>query len=136
MGVGALLVGLSPAMAFGMAVGALLLTGFMNPMTNGPVHAIFQSVVAPEMQGRVFAVIGSACSAMSPLGMAIAGPVADALGVHSWFLMAGASCIAMAIVGFVSPVVMGIETNHRSPAAIKDRTPATAALSVSAGGDS
>jgi len=32
----------------------MFVAGYMNPITNGPVHAVLQAVVAPEMQGRVF----------------------------------------------------------------------------------
>jgi DHA3 family macrolide efflux protein-like MFS transporter len=132
MGVGATLVGLSPVTAFVLALGAMLLTGVMNPITNGPIHAIFQSEVSPEMQGRVFSVVGSACSAMAPIGMAIAGPVADAIGpvadaigVHGWFVLAGVSCIAMAVVGRMSPVVMSLG-NGGHPQASKQVAPAAA----------
>jgi DHA3 family macrolide efflux protein-like MFS transporter len=117
MGVGAVLVGLAPATAFAMALGAMLLTGVMNPITNGPIHAIFQSAVAPEMQGRVFSVVGSACSAMAPVGMAIAGPLADTIGVHGWFILAGLSCITMSVVGRLSPVVMGLEDGQHAQSA-------------------
>ena len=134
MGIGALLVGLSPATAFGMALGAMLLTGVMNPIANGPLHAIFQSAVAPEMQGRVFAVIGSACSAMAPLGMAIAGPVADWLGVQSWYVMAGASCIVMAVWGLLNPAVMNIE-NNRPTSFAEETTPVAAAAPAGGAGE-
>jgi DHA3 family macrolide efflux protein-like MFS transporter len=125
MGVGATLVGLSPVTAFVLALGAMLLTGLMNPITNGPLNAIFQSEVSPEMQGRVFSVVGSACSAMAPIGMAIAGPAADAIGVHGWFILAGVSCIAMAVVGRMSPVVMSLGNGRRSEAG-KQFAPAAA----------
>ena len=52
----------------------VLLAGLMNPLVNGPFVAIIQYAVPPELQGRVFAVIGSVAGAASPLGMAIAGP--------------------------------------------------------------
>ena len=135
MGVGALLVGLAPATAFWMALGAMSITGFMNPITNGPIQAIFQTAVPPEMQGRVFSVIGSACSAMSPLGMAIAGPVADAIGVHSWFVMAGVSCIVMALWGLTSRAVMNIETNQQATASDEGKTPAAATVPAGAVGE-
>jgi DHA3 family macrolide efflux protein-like MFS transporter len=136
MGCGALLVGLSPATAFWMALAAMLVTGFMNPITNGPVEAIFQSAVAPEMQGRVFSVIGSASSAMAPLGMAIAGPVADAVGVHAWFLVSGLACASMGIVGFLSPAVMHIEENRVPPVSpIEGTDLVPAAVAESAGAD-
>jgi len=67
MGLGTLVIGLSPATAFELALAGMLLAGFMNPITNGPTFAVIQSVVAPEMQGRVFTVIGSLTAAMSPL---------------------------------------------------------------------
>jgi len=114
MGLGTLLIGLSPATAFPLALGAMFIAGLMNPITNGPVQAIFQTVVAPEMQGRVFTLIGSACAAMSPLGLAIAGPVADALGVRVWFVMGGIMCVAMGIVSFLTPALMHLEDNHRA----------------------
>ena len=80
MGVGTLLIGFAPGWALGLAVVAFFVTGFMNPITNGPLFAVIQAKVAPDMQGRVFTVMMSASSAMSPLGLAIAGPVADRLG--------------------------------------------------------
>jgi DHA3 family macrolide efflux protein-like MFS transporter len=135
MGVGALFVGLSPETAFWLALSAMSVTGFMNPMANGPIHAIFQSAVAPEMQGRTFAVVGSACSAMAPLGMAIAGPVADALGVHSWFVMAGASCIVMAVWGLLNPAVMNIESNQQTPCVAEDKTSTPATVPIRATGE-
>ena len=108
------MVGLAPESAFAVALGGLLFTGIMNPITNGPIHAVFQSAIAPEMQGRAFSVIGSACSAMAPLGMLIAGPVADAIGVQGWFILAGLSCLSMSIVGRLSPAVMRLEEGRRT----------------------
>ena len=90
----------------------MAITGLMNPIANGPMNAIFQSVVAPDMQGRVFSLINSGCSAAAPLGMAIAGPVADAVGVQVWFILAGVACVSLALVGWSMPAVRNIEQNH------------------------
>jgi DHA3 family macrolide efflux protein-like MFS transporter len=87
----------------------MLLAGFMNPITNGPVLAMFQSTVAPDMQGRVFTVIGSLSAAASPLGLAIAGPVADALGIQTWFIVGGATCILMGVGAFFVPAIVHLE---------------------------
>jgi DHA3 family macrolide efflux protein-like MFS transporter len=67
MGLGTLVVGLTPSSEFSVALGGMFLVGFMNPLTNGPLFAILQSTVEPNMQGRVFTLIGSASSAASPL---------------------------------------------------------------------
>lgn len=113
MGTGVLLVGAVPPTAFGLALAAMFASGFMNPITNGPVFAILQAKVAPQMQGRVFMVVGSITSAMTPLGMAIAGPVADRLGVRTWFLAGGAVCTMMGLAAFFIPAIVRLEDNHR-----------------------
>jgi DHA3 family macrolide efflux protein-like MFS transporter len=130
LGVGALAVGMAPGSAFGLALGAMLVTGSMNPITNGPLNAVFQSVVPPDKQGRVFSLIDSAASAMAPLGMAIAGPVADVVGIHTWFILSGVVCVGMAIIGLMTPVVMHLEENHGQQS--ETRTPAAAQANVGA----
>jgi DHA3 family macrolide efflux protein-like MFS transporter len=83
MGLGTLVVGLTPTMAFWLGVVGLVLAAFMMAICNGPVFALLQVLVAPDMQARVFTVIQSASAAMAPLGMAVAGPVAARLACAS-----------------------------------------------------
>jgi DHA3 family macrolide efflux protein-like MFS transporter len=87
----------------------------MNPITNGPLMARRQAVVRPDMQGRVFTVISSLAGAMSPLGMLIAGPVADALGARFWYLLGGAVCLFMGLIAPAVPAIIHIEDNHSQP---------------------
>ncbi|MGZ4001575.1 MAG: NrtR DNA-binding winged helix domain-containing protein [Mucilaginibacter sp.] len=56
LGAGMVLIGLTPSSLFGMALAALALTGVMGSLVDGPIFAILQSAVAPEMQGRVITV--------------------------------------------------------------------------------
>lgn len=58
------------------AVGAFF-TAFFMPIINGSNQAIWQSKVAPDVQGRVFAVRRLIAQVTSPLGLLIAGPLAD-----------------------------------------------------------
>jgi DHA3 family macrolide efflux protein-like MFS transporter len=126
MGVGTLIIGLTPATVFGLAMGGMFIAGFMNPITNGPVFAIFQTVVAPDMQGRVFTVMGSLTAAMSPLGMIIAGPVADTFGVRVWYVLGGVACILMGIASASIPSVLHIEDHRAAPqTATPEAAPAT-----------
>ena len=48
-----------------------------NPIINGSNQAIWQSKVAPEMQGRVFSARAFIALMSQPIAMAIAGPLAD-----------------------------------------------------------
>ncbi len=83
--------------------------GFLLPIINGSYGATLQSVILPEMQGRVFAFIMSAAMLISPLALMIAGPFADAFGIQAWFLITGISCTLMGMLGFFSRDVMQME---------------------------
>jgi DHA3 family macrolide efflux protein-like MFS transporter len=114
IGLGITIVGIAPASAFPLALAGMALGGFMNPITNGPLIALFQTVIPPEMQGRVNALVNSAASAMTPLGLLIAGPVSDAIGVRAWYWISGLLCLLMGLGAFFVPAVMNIETNRRA----------------------
>src|SRR5690606_16624699 len=86
------LVAATPAQAFALAVAAMLLAGVVSPIVNGSYGAMLQATIAPEMQGRVFALILSAASALGPLGLLLAGPLSDVVGVRTWFYVAGGVC--------------------------------------------
>jgi DHA3 family macrolide efflux protein-like MFS transporter len=109
MGIGFTLIGLAPANAFWLALVASVIAGLMNPIVNGSFGAVLQSSITPEMQGRVFALVLSAATAMSPLGLIVAGPVAEVIGVRSWFWISGLICILMALGSFLVPSVMAFE---------------------------
>ncbi len=113
MGVGTLIVGVTPASAFWLALVGMAFAGFMNPIVNAPFMAILQSAVAPEIQGRVFTAVGSLSGAASVLGMLIAGPVADRAGVQVWFVAAGVISILMGIALYLIPATMNIEEDAR-----------------------
>jgi len=109
MGLGTVFLGVAPPAAFYLALGAMAWIGIMNPITNGPLTAILQTAVAPEVQGRVFSVVGSLADLVSPLGLALAGPIADLFGVQVWFLLGGLGLIFMGTVGFFIPSLVHIE---------------------------
>jgi DHA3 family macrolide efflux protein-like MFS transporter len=101
--------GLVPGNAYPLALGTIFFTGFTNPIINGSLLATVQSAVPPAMQGRVLTLLRSGALAMTPLGLAVAGPLADALSVQAWFLIAGVATVAMAIGAFFVPAIMDIE---------------------------
>ena len=109
IGLGILIVGLAPASLFPLAVAGMILAGAMGSLCNGPIMAIFQAKVAPDMQGRVFTLVGSATASMMPLGLIVAGPLADIIGVRAWFLGGGLITIVVGVAGFFFPALMNIE---------------------------
>ncbi len=113
IGIGTLAIGLAPATAFWLALVGSAFVGLTQPIANGPLLAIVQARVEPGMQGRVFTLLQSVATAMSPLGMAIAGPVADWLGVRTWYWVGGAACVVMGAGAFFVPAILYLEDNHR-----------------------
>jgi MFS transporter, DHA3 family, macrolide efflux protein len=109
MGAGTLVIALAPSSALFLAAGGALLVGLMSPITMGPFFAVIQSTVEPDMQARIFSLLSSIGGAMAPLGLMIAGPLADRVGIQTWFFLGGALCVLMAIGGLFIPAVMNIE---------------------------
>jgi DHA3 family macrolide efflux protein-like MFS transporter len=113
-GVGFTVVGLAPANAFPLAVAAMFFAWFMNPIANGALFAVLQSVVPAEMQGRVFTLLQSAAGAMIPLGLVIAGPLSDMLGVRIWFLVAGVTMAVMGVGALFAPAITRLDDTASS----------------------
>jgi DHA3 family macrolide efflux protein-like MFS transporter len=114
LGAAVMLLGFTPANLFSMALATIFLMGFAIPITNGPIGALLQSVIRQDMQGRVMSLIGSAATAIAPLGLLIAGPLSDAFGIQVWFWMGGLICLFIGVAGFFIPTVMNIENNQET----------------------
>ena len=96
---------------FSLAVAGMALTGMMMPITNGPIYAIMQAHVEPEIQGRVLTLMNSMAAAMMPISMLIAAPVAEWIGIRGWMAVASVGCLLIVVIGFSSPALMKIETS-------------------------
>lgn len=114
LGIGVMLVGLAPAHLFIIAIAGNLILGLMLPIANGPIGALMQTIVRPDMQGRVMSLVSSGATAISPLGLLIAGPFSDWLGIRVWFWAGGILCVLIAIAAFFRPAIMNVES-HEDP---------------------
>jgi len=120
MGAGILILAQAPASSIWWAVAGSLIVGIMQPITNGPIGAVVQSTVAPDMQARVFSLLGSLAGGMSPIGLMLAGPIADRVGIQAWFLLGGILCILMAFTGMLIPAVRNIESVSKVETEVRD----------------
>lgn len=109
MGVGLVVVGLVPASGFYIALTFLFLSGIMNPIVNGSLFAALQSTVPADMQGRIFTLIMSGSTAMAPLGLIVAGPIADLWGTQFWMLVGGLITVMMGLSIWFMPILMNFE---------------------------
>ncbi|MCW3979543.1 MAG: MFS transporter [Candidatus Bathyarchaeota archaeon] len=108
-GVFVVAIGVMPAHLFLLAVGSMFCFSFLNAIANGTFFASIQSIVPPEIQGRVFTLLMSLSAGMVPLGMAVAGPVADVFGERIWFVVGGISITVLGIAAFFIPSIMNVE---------------------------
>lgn len=113
LGLGVIVIGLAPMNKFWIALAGMTFIGIMNPITNGPLHAVLQSTVKPDMQGRVMSLLNSAATAMSPISLALAGPVSDYFDIRFWYIAGGIGTLFIGIAGFFIPALMHIEDNRQ-----------------------
>lgn len=71
--------------------------------------ALLQTVVADDMQGRVLALVISLANAMTPIGLLIAGPVAEKTGVSALFIFASLMFIVSGVFTYLNADVRNIE---------------------------
>ncbi len=114
IGVGVILSGLAPMDKFWLLLAGTFLVGFAQVIANGPLHAIFQSAIHPDMQGRVFSLISAGATAMMPISLMVAGPISDWLGVRVWYVFGGSVCVLMTLAALFIPAIMNIEQNKQS----------------------
>lgn len=107
-GLAILIVGLAQQTAFLLALGAIFMAGFMMPMCMGPIQALVQSTVDPSMQGRVFTIMSSASTLISPLSLGIAGPLFDKLGPQVWYTWGGIAAVLIGLTGLFSPTILNL----------------------------
>ena len=120
-GFGTMFVGVLPESGFYLAVGGMFLVGFMVAMVNGSASALMQATIPPDKQGRVFGLMGSLIVAMTPIGLAFAGPVSDMAGVQIWFIVAGISLTVIMGSGFFMRSVMAIEDVSKQRVAVEEK---------------
>lgn len=109
MGIGITVLSLVPGNALSVAIALMGLTGLMSPFSNGPLGALLQAKVQPEMQGRIFSVMSSLMTATVPIGLMLAGPVADDFGVQVLYLVSGLVCLLVGVGGLAIKAVYTLD---------------------------
>ena len=96
LGICSLAAGLLPPSAFWVFCVLVFIMGMAGMWGNVPYIAYLQKNLPQENMGKVMSLVTSAMSLGIPIGMLIAGPVAEAIGVDGWMIWAG---VGMMVVG-------------------------------------
>lgn len=123
--IGVFLIAMPSPQNFVLAIIGMGITGFMQPIANGPLFAVLQRHVEPQIQGRVFSTLESMVSAMMPVSMVIAAPVAEHIGIRGWLFFGGVGCLVLGISGFFIPALVHLEDAEsiKAASALSDRYP-------------
>lgn len=100
MGIATLICGLlSPYFAGWLVftVGCCFMGAFSNVHTI-PLTAYMQETIAPDKMGRAFSLLSLISSLTMPIGLLIGSPVAEKLGVHTWFLISGIGILGVLVM--------------------------------------
>ena len=99
-------VGFTSVNIFYTTIISMLFMGVGSAFVYAPLSAIINSVVAKDVQGRVFSLYTSIVTVMMPLGLLIGGLVADWLGIRSlYFIASGAWLIILPLAMFSKPLM-------------------------------
>jgi DHA3 family macrolide efflux protein-like MFS transporter len=82
---------------------------------NGPMMTIVQRRIAPKELGRVMALISALMSLSAPVGLVIAGPVADEIGVASWFVICGSILALISLAAFIPKSTRSLDDPVEEP---------------------
>ncbi len=99
LGLGALISGLLPADLFGIFCIIVFIMGTTGMGFNIPFISYIQRTVPAENLGEVISLVTSVMSFAAPVGMFIADPISERIGVNNWMVGAG---ILMIFVGILS----------------------------------
>ncbi|KPU44780.1 enterobactin exporter EntS [Oxobacter pfennigii] len=109
MGAALIVSGLLPVGAFIAFVILTALMGFSSPLFAGSYFALLQSKIDPSILGRVMGVINSMMLIASPVGLVVAGPGAEIIGIARWFLLSGILILILGMACILNISIKSIE---------------------------
>ncbi len=94
---GALAIGMGAVNNFIVYLSLMLIYGVALTLVQTAVTTLIQEKASMEMQGRVFGLSGAMYSGFLPLGMAVFGPMSDAIDMKWIMIGSGAALIIMSL---------------------------------------
>lgn len=104
------LAGLLPSTAFWAFAVLSIAMGFSAPMFGAPITAMFQTLIDPSKLGRVMSLYMTLSMLVAPVGLLLAGPLAEQTGVATWFAITGVLIVACAFVALAIPAIRALDT--------------------------
>ena len=103
------LAALAPRDMFWLAVFWWAVSGLTYIAGNAPFMALIQSRVPNHLQGRVLSLLSTIVGLAGPIGLALATPLGEAIGVQWLFVAIGVIAGVASMLGFASPIVRAMD---------------------------
>lgn len=111
---GALAVGMGAIRSFIVYLVLIAAYGIALTAVQTSVTTLIQERAETTMQGRVFGFLGAMYSGFLPVGMAVFGPLADAVPLRALMIGPGAALLVMALVLRLDKSIWASETEQRT----------------------
>lgn len=103
---GIALTAMNPASLFGAALAWWAMSVIRFALGNAPLTAFLQTTVPPQFQGRLLALMMSIMALAAAVGVALAPPLREWVGVRGVFAVAVAASALASLVGILSPSLL------------------------------
>jgi DHA3 family macrolide efflux protein-like MFS transporter len=100
---------LVPGDMFWLAVVWWIVSSVTFMVGEAPFTTILQTTVPNELQGRVLSLLAMIMGLAAPVGLAIATPLGELIGVRWLFVVVGALGGLVVLLGFLSPVLRAMD---------------------------
>jgi len=104
------LTAMAPATLFGVAVAWWVMSGISFAFGNAPLTALLQTTIPNRLQGRALALMTTLMAFSAPVGLALAAPLGEWIGVRGVFLFAGSLGALASLAGFLSPSLLALQS--------------------------
>lgn len=101
--------GFLPSSAFWAFLVLCVVMGISVPMFAAPLTAMFQTLIHPAKLGRVMSLYMTMSHLVAPIGLALAGPLAERTGVAAWFAISGILIAALGVPLRTIPSIRGLD---------------------------
>lgn len=103
------LTALAPPHMFWLATAWWLVSGIAFTAGSAPFTALLQTRVPNHLQGRVLSLLSTIMGLAAPVGLVIATPLGELIGVQWLFVLVGLLGTAVTLLGFLSPHVRALD---------------------------
>lgn len=100
---------LPPGNQFWLSVVLWTMGAIAYSIGNAPFTVILQTTVPNHLQGRVLSLLSTLVGLSAPVGLVLATPLGEAIGVRWLFVLLGAVGGMVTLLGFLSPLIRGVD---------------------------